>query len=232
MKKFLLLFALVSSITFYGQKKRYYTEDFKEIPSAEGATYYSTYEDLDGGTQRKTYFLDGSVRNADQFSNMKRKIRNGLAESWYKSGALESTAMYQKGKMEGIQTRYYESGQVKRIENFKNDAFIDGKCFDENGTEIAFFPYTVQPEFPGGIKEFYKYVAKNFKTPNNSKGQIKISFFVEVDGTLRDYKILEGFNYDMNVETLRVLFNSPLWIPGKLDGKITRARYTLPLTFK
>ena len=31
------------------------------------------------------------------------------------------------GKQEGIQTRYFENGQVQRTENFKNR-----KCFDEN----------------------------------------------------------------------------------------------------
>jgi antitoxin component YwqK of YwqJK toxin-antitoxin module len=41
---------------------------------------------------------------------------------------------------EGIQTTYYENSQVKRLENYKNGEFIDGKCFDETGTEIVFFP--------------------------------------------------------------------------------------------
>jgi hypothetical protein len=29
---------------FYSQKKVYYTEDFKELSTAEGPAYYSTYE--------------------------------------------------------------------------------------------------------------------------------------------------------------------------------------------
>jgi protein TonB len=41
-----------------------------------------------------------------------------------------------KGKMNGISTLLWNS-QIN-IENYKNDEFIDGKCFDENGTEIAF----------------------------------------------------------------------------------------------
>jgi protein TonB len=49
-------------------------------------------------------------------------------------------ANYIKNKQDGIQTRYYENGQVKR-ENFKKGRFIDGKCFEENGLEIEFFPY-------------------------------------------------------------------------------------------
>jgi protein TonB len=39
--------------------------------------------------------------------------------------------------------------------------------------------------------------------------QIKVAFVVQIDGTLKDFKIIEGLNSDMNVEALRVLFNSP-----------------------
>jgi hypothetical protein len=42
-----------------------------------------------------------------------------------------------------------------------------------------------------------------------AKGQIKVAFVVQIDGTLKDFKIIEGLNSDMNVEALRVLFNSP-----------------------
>ena len=141
MKKSLALLALLLSISIYSQKKIYYTEDFKELSTAEGATYYSTYEDTKEGTTRTTYFIDGTMRNKDQFSNFKKRILNGTSQSWFKSGAKGSVFQYSKGKLEGIQTTYYENSQVKRLENYKNGEFIDGKCFDETGTEIAFFPY-------------------------------------------------------------------------------------------
>jgi protein TonB len=230
MKKLLFLFVLLFSVTFYSQKKVYYTEDFKELSTAEGAAYYSTYENDKEGTTRSTYFIDGTKRNYDQFSNFKKRILNGKSESWYKNGNKEKELFYIKGKMNGISTLYYENSQIKRIENYKNDEFIDGKCFDENGTEIAFFSYYIKPEFPGGIKEFYKYVGENFKSPNSAKGQIKVAFVVQIDGTLKDFKIIEGLNSDMNVEALRVLFNSPLWIPGKVDGKAARVKFSIPLT--
>jgi hypothetical protein len=34
----------------------------------------------------------------------------------------------------------------------------------------------------------------------------------------------------MNFEALRILFNSPLWIPGKVDGKAARVKFSIPLT--
>jgi hypothetical protein len=61
--------------------------------------------------------------------------------------------------MNGISTLYYENSQIKRIENYKNDEFIDGKCFDENGTEITFF-LLHKTRISRRYKEFYKYVEK------------------------------------------------------------------------
>ncbi|WP_367753986.1 energy transducer TonB [Flavobacterium sp. WC2430] len=232
MKKNIILFVLFMSLASYGQKKVYYTEDFKEQASAKDATYYSTFQESKDGTQRTTYYLDATIRNSDQFSNLRKHILNGESVNWYKNGNKESILLYTKGKQEGIQTRYYENGQIKRTENYKNDEFIDGKCFDQNGLEIAFFPYYVKPEFPGGMQEFYRYIGKNFKSKNNAKGLIKVDFVVEIDGSLRDFKIKEGLNYDMNLEALRVLFNSPLWIPGKVEGKDSRVKYSIPITIK
>jgi hypothetical protein len=76
------------------------------------------------------------------------------------------------------------------------------------------FSYYIKP-ISRRYKKFYKYVGENFKSPNSAKGQIKVAFVVQIDGTLKDFKIIEGLNSDMNVEALRVLFNSPLWIPEK-----------------
>ena len=66
----------------------------------------------------------------------KKRILNGTSEKWHKNGAKELLAIYVNGKQEGIQTWYFENGQVQRTEKFKNRKFVDGKCFDENGTEI------------------------------------------------------------------------------------------------
>lgn len=232
MKKLLVLFVLLFSVNLYSQKKVYYTENFKELRTAEGATYYSIYQDSKEGTTRTTYFIDGTKRNYDQFSNLKKRIKNGASSTWYKNGNKEKESFYLDGKMDGLSNLYYENSQLKRTENYKNGEFINGKCFDENGTEITFFPYYVQPEFPGGIKEFYKYIATNFKLPNVAKGIMKVEFIVEVDGTLKDFKIIQWLNHDMNSEALRVLSNSPLWIPGNVDGKIARVKFSVPITFR
>jgi len=57
MKKLLFFFVLLYSATFYSQKKVYYTEEFKELSTAEGATYYSTYEDTKEGTTYENHLF-------------------------------------------------------------------------------------------------------------------------------------------------------------------------------
>ena len=82
MKKLLLLFVLLSSATFYAQKKVYFTEDFKELPSVDNAIYYTIYEDSPEGTLRTTYYLDNSLFSKDHYSNYKKRILNGTSERW------------------------------------------------------------------------------------------------------------------------------------------------------
>jgi protein TonB len=52
----LLSFCFIIFSYFLPQKKVYYTEDFKELSTAEGAAYYSTYENDKEGTTRHLFY--------------------------------------------------------------------------------------------------------------------------------------------------------------------------------
>jgi beta-lactamase regulating signal transducer with metallopeptidase domain len=92
-----------------------------------------------------------------------------------------------------------------------------------------------QPQFPGGMEEFYKLVGMNFKTPaeadkNKVQGKMLIQFMVEKDGSLSDFKIVKDLGYGMAEEAIRVVKLSPKWIPGTENGKPVRVLYDLPIT--
>ncbi|MBG6187535.1 energy transducer TonB [Flavobacterium sp. CAN_S2] len=232
MKKLLLLFVLLSCTIFYAQKKVYFTEDFKELPSSDNAIYYTIYEPNGKGTIRTTFYINDSIYSKDYFSNYKKRQIDGASERWHPNGKRESFAIYVKGKQEGIQTRYFENGQVKRTENFKNGEFVDGKCFDENGAEIAFFPYYIKPEFPGGNKAFYDFISSNFKAPNNSIGEVIIGFSVELDGTLNHFEVIKSVNKQIDLAVIKTLVKCPKWIPGKIDGKAVVIKYKIPINIQ
>lgn len=94
---------------------------------------------------------------------------------------------------------------------------------------------TEKPEYPGGIELFYKFVAENFKISdeayeNKLKGKVYVTFIIEKDGSLTDFKILREIGYGTGEEVLRVLKQCPNWIPGKLNDEPVRTLYSLPIT--
>lgn len=102
---------------------------------------------------------------------------------------------------------------------------------------ISVDPILKNPEFPGGIMEFYKFIGKNFKIPeeaskNKIQGKIFIEFMVEKDGTLSEFKILKDLGYGIGEEAIKILKLSPAWNPGSEMGKPVRVLYTLPITIQ
>lgn len=91
---------------------------------------------------------------------------------------------------------------------------------------------TIKPEFPGGQKEFEKYIRKNYITPREAKGlkgNVYVSFVVEIDGTITNIKILRDLGFGTGKEAIRVFEQSPKWIPGQQKGMIVRSIYNLPI---
>ncbi|WP_235891772.1 M56 family metallopeptidase [Flavobacterium gawalongense] len=63
-----------------------------------------------------------------------------------------------------------------------------------------------QPEFPGGMLAFYKFVGSNFKTPSGLKGngKVYITFMIEKDGSLSEFEILRDMGFGTGEEAIRV----------------------------
>jgi hypothetical protein len=91
-----------------------------------------------------------------------------------------------------------------------------------------------KPTFPGGMDAFYKFVAENYKTPSqpNLKGKVYVTFIVEKDGSLSEFNILRDIGYGTGEEAVRVIKQSPKWIPGTVDNKPARVLYSLPITIQ
>ncbi len=95
----------------------------------------------------------------------------------------------------------------------------------------------VIPSFPGGDTELMNYIHKEMVYPEacikeKKQGRTIISFVVEKDGSLSDYKILRHVHDDMDKEAIRLIKSMPKWTPAIKDGKYVRCKYTMPVTFK
>ncbi|TDO21492.1 M56 family metallopeptidase [Pedobacter duraquae] len=94
----------------------------------------------------------------------------------------------------------------------------------------------VVPSFPGGMRKFYAYVAKNIKYPteavqNNVEGRVILSFTVEKNGELTNIQVDRKAGSGLDEEAVRVLQASPFWTPGKMNDELVRVKYNIPISF-
>lgn len=113
-----------------------------------------------------------------------------------------------------------------------------------SGTTISVLPTTVgpiktsdldkQPDFPGGIKNFYEYIGTHFDKEITNEGttiKVKVSFVIEKNGVMTDIKVVDKNNYSIDNEAIRVLKSlKTKWTPGIKNGEPVRTLFTLPIT--
>jgi len=94
----------------------------------------------------------------------------------------------------------------------------------------------VEPEPYGGAEAWAKFLQKNIHYPpqaseNNVHGKVFLSFIVETDGHLSNFKVERGVGYGLDEEALRVLRIAPAWKPGIQNGHKVRVMYNIPINF-
>lgn len=95
---------------------------------------------------------------------------------------------------------------------------------------------TVAADFPGGMHLFYDYLRKNVKYPISSRlkgvqGKVHLKFVIDTMGRTTGVKVVKGLDKFTNLEALRVIRQSPNWIPGTINGKKTRFDFNIPISF-
>lgn len=94
------------------------------------------------------------------------------------------------------------------------------------------------PNFPGGLEAFHKFIGDNFitpKTPDGNKliGKIYVTFVIEKDGNLSNFKILrDNVGHGAGEEAVRVLKTSPKWSPGIINDEPIRTLYAIPIAIQ
>lgn len=125
--------------------------------------------------------------------------------------------------------------------NIKNENFeelnFDFIKYNENlkflNTVHDYEAVEIKPEFIEGNNKLNDYVTNNIHRPryvndfgntvdDYPKGKVTVSFIVEKDGALSDYKIIEDVGMSSGDELIKVLKSAPRWKPGEQNGNKVR----------
>lgn len=91
------------------------------------------------------------------------------------------------------------------------------------------------PYYPGGINNFYQFLVNELKLPEDiesPKSRIIVSFIIEKDGSLSSFEFPKKTDPKIEAEITCVLKLSPKWQSGEQNGKKTRTKYSLPISFQ
>ena len=105
----------------------------------------------------------------------------------------------------------------------------------KKGTEI-FISAERMPDFPGGLRGFYKFLGSNIHYPDDMKkngvqGKVVVTFVVEKDGSLTGVRVIRSLYPSGDRESVRVIKLSPKWLPGVQNNIVVRVQYTVPISF-
>ncbi|RZK05535.1 MAG: hypothetical protein EOO46_15820, partial [Flavobacterium sp.] len=125
-----------------------------------------------------------------------------------------------QGSPEGTATGNEGTGTEGGVEGGKGTASGGGDGIEEPKGPYIEATLDVRPSFPGGIDNFYKYVAKNFKTPEmdaEKAVKVYVSFVIEKDGSMTDIRVPRNPGYGLDKEAIRVLKSLKIrWSPGMI----------------
>ena len=110
----------------------------------------------------------------------------------------------------------------------------DTICGSEDKEKPMAFP-EVLPEFSGGESKILSFVTQRLKLPQETldagitSTKIVVSFIVEKDGSVSDFKVTHSIEKHLDEAVVSVLRMMPKWKPGEHKGKKVRTEVSLPI---
>jgi TonB family protein len=140
------------------------------------------------------------------------------------------------GNRDGVWKGHGGGKNSNVTETYNMGTLTEGKMVDANNQTYEYTKREVMPEFFGGLGEFGRFLGDNIKYPrrafnNRISGTVVLGFVVERDGSLANIVVRSSPDPELSAEALRVLTQSPRWVPGKQYGRPVRVNYAVPVRF-
>jgi TonB family protein len=118
-----------------------------------------------------------------------------------------------------------------------SEVVVTGISKRKNSVSTAHAPVIATPRPWIGMRKFRQYLEENKRfteaaLQSNVSGTVRLSFYVDSDGSLTDFKVLRSLGYGLDEEAIRLVQEGPAWKPGSRDGNAERQRVSVRISFK
>lgn len=206
------------------------------------------------------YQTTGPMIKCETYKDENLSIPHGRFAWYNKTGSLDSTGLVKNVKKDGYwefrkpdgsmnMSVFFENGKHVWTRNFTTNitTYADGRMLDLNSKSykdsIAAIVDAIADkkpaEFKGGLKGWSNYIEKTLQTPGRfsgiagrgARGRVVVSFTIDTEGRATDMYIDHSVEWSVDMETIRILKESPRWSPAMQNGKPVIYRHKQSVTF-
>lgn len=236
-----------------------FQEDWSLINDINKATFFMhRVKENDTTYVCRFYHTKGPMIRCETYKDANLETPHGRFAWYNKSGNIDSMGMVNNGKKDGYWefrkpdgsmaiSILFEKGSRVWTRNFSTNitTYADGRTVDLNSkaykdsiAAIYAQKNSKPAEFKGGVDGWIKYLEKNLQTPgrfkdivgNGGTGKVIVGFTIDKEGKLHDAFIDHSIEWSVDMETLRVLRESPKWTPAYQNGQPVIYRHKQSIT--
>lgn len=115
-------------------------------------------------------------------------------------------------------------------------SFAQSRNLKDKNRPDAYAFVEQMPEFPGGTKAMYDYLASlvvaDSSLVRDINGYVIVQFYVEKDGSITSPKILRNSDPVSSEQVVNYISPMPKWKPALMNDKAVVCLFTLPVKFR
>jgi hypothetical protein len=146
-------------------------------------------------------------------------------------------------KGESAAKKYGEKGKDGVIEIHTKKVRVDEVIVKEKGIiettdNLIFVKPEIESSFPGGEREWRKYLERNLDANILAKNgcqsgtyPVVVRFIVNKEGIISDVQALTNHGFGMEDHVIRLIIKGPRWVPAIQNGRNVTSYRTQPVTF-
>jgi hypothetical protein len=130
-----------------------------------------------------------------------------------------------------------EDENEKIVRVFKDSIQVEGFFTREIQKDTIYFVTDTKAYPRNGLKAFYADLASNINYPKFAallglEKKINITFIVDKDGNLTEFKPINNKSLNFEKKAIRRLEKMPKWKPATVNGKPVKTKFNIPFVFK
>ncbi|MBL7943606.1 MAG: TonB family protein [Flavobacteriales bacterium] len=228
--KHLRLVFLISTLIISFSAGAQMRSDFLDVRfnhiDTPGSTYYvrEANRRTDGLWEVVVNYHFGGIKMKGVYSDETLDTEHGYFEYYYANGTLESCGNFDRGYKIGLWKRWDLDGQIK-----------PDRYYPETAPE-SLVSQVIPAEFPGGDESLTMFLEENLVYPKEATkvgadGVVYVAFTIGIAGDISNAQVVEGVNYYLDNEALRLVSKMPNWRPARRNGNKVESSFVLPIAF-